>query len=73
MYKFILFTLLLVVISGYSQKVNIAVLEPVEIDRVANTKKIAVTRFKNDNVGLSSKIEAILANIKINNKNFFTR
>ncbi len=70
---FIIMTLtLLVLLSGCSQKVNVRVLEPAEIDRVAYTKKITVTDFSNDRVGLSRKIEANLANVAIDNKNYFT-
>jgi len=59
-------------LSACAQKVNIKVLEPAQIDRVANTKKITVTDFVNDRVGLSRKIEANLANVSIEGKNYFT-
>lgn len=59
-------------VTGCAQKVNIRALEPAEIDRVAYTKKIAVTDFNNDQVGLSRKIEANLAGFKIDMKNYFT-
>ncbi len=55
-----------------TQKVHIQALEPAEIDRVTKIKKIAVIGFKNDTVGLSSKIESNLASFKIENKSFFT-
>lgn len=61
-----------VFISGCAQKVRIQALEPAEVDRVAKTKKIAVTNFQNDRVGLSTKIETNLARHKIQNKPFFT-
>lgn len=71
--SFWIFTIvLLFVFGGCSQKVNVRVLEPAEIDRVAYTKKITVTDFSNDRVGLSRKIEANLANVVIDNKNYFT-
>jgi curli biogenesis system outer membrane secretion channel CsgG len=57
---------------GCAQKVQMKALEPAEVDRAANTKLIAVTSFKNDTVGLSSKIESILAKQKLDNKRFFT-
>lgn len=59
-------------ISGCTQKVIIKALEPAEIDRVTVTKKIAVLKFKNDRLGLASKIETNLARFKIQNKSFFT-
>lgn len=64
--------LLLFLMSGCAQKVQVKALEPAEIDRVAYTKKIAVSNFKNDRVGLASKIEANLASFKIDRKNYFT-
>jgi len=61
-----------VFISGCAQKVNMRALEPAEIDRASQTKKITVTNFEHDKVGLSNKIEANLARHKIDNKNYFT-
>jgi len=58
--------------SGCAQKVQMKALVPAEIDRVADTKKITITNFKNDRVGLSSKIEAKLAQVQIDGKNYFT-
>ena len=58
--------------TGCAQKVSIRALEPAEIDRAANTKKVAVSSFYHDRVGLSSKIEANLARVKIDGKNYFT-
>lgn len=68
----LLFAFLSFIISGCAQKVSVRALEPAEIDRATNTKKIAVTSFLNDRVGLGGKIEAKLANQKIDGKNFFT-
>lgn len=59
-------------LSGCAQKVGMKALEPAEVDRVSNTKKITVTNFKNDRVGLSNKIEASLARFQLDNKNYFT-
>ena len=59
-------------VTGCAQKVRIRALEPAEIDRAANTKKVAVTYFNHDRVGLSSKIEAKLAKVRIDGKNYFT-
>jgi len=75
MYKITLLfitTILMFLITGCAQKVNVRALEPAEIDRVSNTKKITVTSFQNDRVGLSRKIEANLASFSIDTKNYFT-
>lgn len=66
------YSIVLFLLSGCAQKVNIKALEPAEIDRVAYTKKIAVSNFSNDSVGLSRKIEANLAKVRIDNKKYFT-
>jgi len=58
--------------SGCAQKVRIKALNPAQIDRATSTKNIAVVRFKNDEVGLSSKIERNLSRFKLENKPFFT-
>jgi len=65
-------TLLIFMVSGCSQKVTIRALEPAEVDRAALTKKVAVSNFNNDRVGLSGKIEAKLSKFKIDNKSYFT-
>jgi tetratricopeptide (TPR) repeat protein len=62
----------LFLMTGCAQKVQMKALEPAEIDRVAYTKKVTVTNFQNDRVGLSRKIEANLASVKIDEKNYFT-
>lgn len=72
-YSFLLLTLILsIFLSGCAQKVRIKALNPAQIDRATSTKNIAVVRFKNDGVGLSSKIERNLSRFKIENKPFFT-
>jgi tetratricopeptide (TPR) repeat protein len=58
--------------SACSQKVQIKALEPAQIDRIADTKKITVANFKNDKVGLSNKIEANLARFEIDDAHYFT-
>jgi len=58
--------------SACSKTITMKALEPAEVDRVAYTKKITVTHFKNDKVGLSNKVEANLASFSIDNKNYFT-
>ena len=71
-FRFLTFVLLLIFLSACSQKVRIQALEPAQVDRISETKKIAVLNFKNDRVGLSRKIEAKLASFQINNKKYFT-
>ena len=63
---------ILLLLSGCAQKVAIKALEPAEVDRVANTKKITVTNFSHDSVGLSRKIEANLSKFRIDDKKYFT-
>ncbi|RXI28209.1 CsgG/HfaB family protein [Aliarcobacter trophiarum] len=59
-------------ISGCSTKVLINSTKPAIIDRAANTKKVAVLKFENDSVGLSSKIESALYSVKVDDKSYFT-
>ncbi|OQX58337.1 MAG: hypothetical protein B5M52_05645 [Helicobacteraceae bacterium 4484_230] len=71
--KYILLSSILIyLLGGCSTTVNIKALQPAEVDRAAFTKKIAVTPFQNDQVGLSSKIEARVASKKVDGKNYFT-
>jgi len=63
---------IMIFLSACAQKVRIKALEPAQVDRISQTKKIAVLNFKNDNVGLSRKIEADLASFTIDNKKYFT-
>lgn len=63
---------LTIFINGCSQKVMIKALEPAEIDRATLTKKISVTNFENDTVGLSNKIETKIISKKIDDKSYFT-
>jgi len=62
----------LLLLTGCSQTVKVHVLQPAEVDRAAKTTTIAVHRFRDDSVGLSSKIEAELAGKRIDGKNYFT-
>ena len=64
--------ILSVVISGCSQKVGVEALVPAEVDRISQTKVIAVTDFRHDRVGLSRKIEARLSNFTIDSQKYFT-
>ena len=70
--RLFLLSIILVIMSGCSQKVQIRALEPAEIDRASSTKKISVAPFMNDSIGLSNKIESNLVNKRINNKKYFT-
>jgi hypothetical protein len=63
---------LAVFMGACAQKVTIKALEPAEVDRASQTKKITVTDFEHDRVGLSNKIEANLARHRINSQNYFT-
>lgn len=67
-----LIVLIAVAMNGCSKNVKIQVLEPAQIDRAAQTKQIAVSEFKDDTVGLSGKIEALLAKQTLNGKTYFT-
>lgn len=62
-------------LTGCSTKIDIAALEPAEVDRAANLKQVGVLEFQKDEVGLSSKLEALLANYKLKDsdeKPYFT-
>lgn len=58
--------------TGCAQKVHIKALNPAEVGEMASKKKVAVSSFKNDKVGLSGKIESQLAKKKLDNKKYFT-
>lgn len=58
--------------SGCAQKVGIQALEPAEVDRISQTKKVTITYFTNDQVGLSDKVEAKLAGFRLDKKKYFT-
>jgi len=57
--------------NGCSQKVRIKALSPAEVGEMAVKKKVAITEFKNDRVGLSGKIESKIASHKLDNKRYF--
>ena len=69
---FIFTAFISILYTSCAQKVGFKVLEPAQIDRMATVKKIAVSDFANDKVGLSRKIEAKLSSFRIDNKTFFT-
>lgn len=62
----------LLLTTGCAQKVRIKALNPAEVGAMASKKKVAVTQFKNDKVGLSGKIEAEIARQKLDKKRYFT-
>ena len=70
--QLLLFLTLALFISGCSQNITIRALEPAEVDRIASTKTISIAPFKNDRVGLSTKIEAKLAKHRLDEAKYFT-
>jgi curli biogenesis system outer membrane secretion channel CsgG len=66
------FVLTILFFGGCAKKVQVRALEPAEVDRLSQTKRVAVLNFKNDKVGLSRKIESKLAAFTINGKKYFT-
>ena len=65
-------TIFILFLNSCSQRISMKALEPAQIDRIATTKKISIAPFKNDRVGLSTKIEANLANHRLDNEKYFT-
>lgn len=65
-------TAVAVLISGCAQKVRIKALNPAEVGAMASKKKVAVSNFKNDKVGLSGKIEAEISRQKLDKQRYFT-
>lgn len=58
--------------TGCAQKVRIKALNPAEVGEMASKKKVAISNFKDDTVGLSGKIEAQIAKQKLDKKRYFT-
>ncbi|MBT7117871.1 MAG: hypothetical protein HN901_05880 [Campylobacteraceae bacterium] len=54
------------------QKINVPYLVPAKVAEMKDSKVVAVTKLKDDKIGLSQKIEANLTNYKIKNKKYFT-
>ncbi len=67
---FYMFTVLL--FSACSQKITIKALNPAEVGDMADKKKIAISRFKNDKYGLSGKIESEIASQRLDDTRYFT-
>ncbi len=59
-------------LSGCSTTTKIRYLEPASVEEVSLLKQVSVEPFKNDNVGLSAKIESKLSLKKFNGKHYFT-
>jgi len=59
-------------VTGCAQKVRIKAINPAEVGAMAAKKKVAVSQFLNDKIGLSGKIEAELAKQKLDKKRYFT-
>lgn len=70
--QIILSSTALLIMTGCAQKVQIKALQPAEISRAAETKKIAVSQFQHDRVDLSGKIEAKIAQHRLDGKPYFT-
>ncbi|WP_428739216.1 CsgG/HfaB family protein [Sulfurimonas sp.] len=70
--SFLVAILIVLTFTSCAQRVGIKALEPAEVDRISQTKKITVTYFDNDRVGLSDKVEAKLAGFQLDNKKYFT-
>ncbi len=62
----------LLFISGCAQKVHVRALNPAQVSEMAIKKKVAVSQFSHDNIGLSGKIEAEIARQRIDNQRYFT-
>lgn len=58
--------------SGCAPTVKFDALHPAEIARAAQTKKLAVTPFTNDRIGLADKVEAQLSRQRIDGEPYFT-
>jgi len=63
---------LVILSSGCAQKVRIKALQPAEVGAMASKKKVAVSSFKNDHIGLSGKIEVEIAKQQLDKKRYFT-
>jgi curli biogenesis system outer membrane secretion channel CsgG len=62
----------MLLVSGCAQKLRIKALQPAEVGAMASKKKVAVSAFRNDKVGLSGKIESQIAKQKLDKKRYFT-
>lgn len=60
------------IFAGCSQKVEITALAPAKVASIAQARRIAVMPFKNDRVGLSGEITALLSSQSVDSKPYFT-
>lgn len=71
--KIILFALAISIFaSGCAQKVRIKALNPAEVGAMASKKRVAVSKFRKDTLGLSGKIEAEISKQTLDKKRYFT-
>ena len=63
---------IVLLVTGCAQKVRIKALQPAEVGEMASKKKVAVSNFKNDKIGLSGKIESEIAKQKLDKQKYFT-
>lgn len=68
----VLFGMGVLSLASCTTSIQIKVLEPAKIGRAAETKQIAVSPFKGDSVGLSSKIETVLSKQVVEGESYFT-
>ncbi len=62
----------IILVSGCSAKrVSMKALKPAPVTAVIDKRVLAVTEFKGDKVGLSTKVEGVLASIEIDKKKYF--
>lgn len=73
-YLFFFTFLSVLLISGCTSKrtVFIKTVEPAKVNILSEKKHMAVTEFQNDRIGLSGKIEATLADARVDGKKYFT-
>lgn len=64
--------IILALMTGCAPTVKHKALHPAEVPRAAQVKKVAVTPFRNDGIGLADKVEAELSRQRIDGKPYFT-
>ena len=63
---------ILILFSACAKQIRIKSLTPAEVSEMASKKKIAVSEFRDDHIGLSGKIESKIAKHKLDNSKIFT-
>jgi len=71
-YKTLLSLFVVLFLSACSHKVSLTTIKPANITLHSEQKKVSVNPFKQDSVGLSSKIEVAMGKVKIQDQNYFT-